>query len=56
MLISELGVEPQIHAVHPRELVEMLLLHRAAGWCLCLTPGSPRTSRGFRAEIIGYRF
>lgn len=51
-----LGVEFQIH-VPPNELSGLFLLHRAAGVVYSeLRARPPGGERGFRAEIIGYKF
>jgi NTP pyrophosphatase (non-canonical NTP hydrolase) len=50
-----LGVEFQIH-VPPSELSGLFLLHRAAGVVYSELRERRPGERGFRAEIIGYRF
>ena len=50
-----LGVEFQIH-VSPHELSGLFLLHRAAGVVYSELRERRGGERGFRAEIIGYRF
>jgi NTP pyrophosphatase (non-canonical NTP hydrolase) len=50
-----LGVEFQIH-VSPHELSGLFLLHRAAGLVFSEMRERRPGERGFRAEIIGYRF
>src|SRR4029453_11794779 len=50
-----LGVEFQIH-VSPHELRGLVLLHRAAGVVYSELRERRPGERGFRAEIIGYRF
>jgi NTP pyrophosphatase (non-canonical NTP hydrolase) len=50
-----LGVEFQIH-VPPNELSGVFLLHRAAGVVYSELRERRPGERGFRAEIIGYRF
>ena len=50
-----LGVEFQIH-VPPGELSGLFLLHRAAGVVYSELRERRPGERGFRAEIIGYRF
>jgi hypothetical protein len=50
-----LGIEFQIH-VPPRELSGIFLLHRAAGLVFSEMRERRPGERGFRAEIIGYRF
>ncbi|MFL6044669.1 MAG: hypothetical protein ACJ72M_06075 [Propionibacteriaceae bacterium] len=50
-----LGVEFQIH-VPPTELSGLFLLHRAAGVVYSELRERRPGERGFRAEIIGYRF
>jgi NTP pyrophosphatase (non-canonical NTP hydrolase) len=50
-----LGVEFQIH-VPPHELSGVFLLHRAAGLVYSEMRERRPGERGFRAEIIGYRF
>jgi NTP pyrophosphatase (non-canonical NTP hydrolase) len=50
-----LGVEFQIH-VSPHELSGMFLLHRAAGVVYSELRERRPGERGFKAEIIGYRF
>jgi NTP pyrophosphatase (non-canonical NTP hydrolase) len=50
-----LGIEFQIH-VPPRELSGLFLLHRAAGLVFSELRERRPGERGFRAEIIGYRF
>ena len=50
-----LGVEFQIH-VSPHELSGIFLLHRAAGVVYSELRERRPGERGFRAEIIGYRF
>jgi NTP pyrophosphatase (non-canonical NTP hydrolase) len=49
------GIEFQIH-VPPRELSGLFLLHRAAGVVYSEMRERRPGERGFRAEIIGYRF
>ncbi len=49
------GVEFQIH-VPPNELSGLFLLHRAAGVVYSELRARRPGERGFRAEIIGYRF
>jgi len=50
-----LGIEFLIH-VPPRELSALFLLHRAAGVAYSEMRERRPGERGFRAEIIGYRF
>jgi hypothetical protein len=50
-----LGIEFQIH-VPPHELSGLFLLHRAAGLVYSEMRERRPGERGFRAEIIGYRF
>ena len=50
-----LGIEFQIH-VSPHELSGLFLLHRAAGVVFSELRERRPGERGFRAEIIGYRF
>jgi NTP pyrophosphatase (non-canonical NTP hydrolase) len=50
-----IGVEFQIH-VPPNELSGLFLLHRAAGVVYSELRERRPGERGFRAEIIGYRF
>ena len=50
-----LGIEFQIH-VPPHELSGLFLLHRAAGVVFSELRERRPGERGFRAEIIGYRF
>ncbi len=50
-----LGIEFQIH-VPPHELSGLFLLHRAAGVVFSEMRERRPGERGFRAEIIGYRF
>ena len=50
-----LGIEFQIH-VPPRELSGLFLLHLAAGLVFREMRDRRPGERGFRAEIIGYRF
>jgi hypothetical protein len=50
-----LGIEFQIH-VPPHELSGLFLLHRAAGLVFSEMRERRPGERGFRAEIIGYRF
>jgi NTP pyrophosphatase (non-canonical NTP hydrolase) len=50
-----IGIEFQIH-VPPHELSGLFLLHRAAGVVFSELRERRPGERGFRAEIIGYRF